>query len=370
MEHERNDAQRSAQKRPRRSSNREAERRTSGERMRQNSRAPKERRAQTPNRTAQEPRTERKRQTQEKRTASAPRPAQEKRSAQRDSRAAQEAQRRREERKERARLDGLREKQKRKAKHRTHKRISADVWKRLLIMAGVVAALVLSMVIFFRVRNLEATGNSYYTAEEILSAAGVAQGDNLLTVQRGQIAGSVMAELPYVRSVQVSRQLPDTLVIHVTEFDATYGIQDEADDWYLMTAGGKITEKTTAQEAQICIKDLRIQTPTIGEAAVAYADSGKEENAAARLEAVKTLLQELEDAELTKEITLIEVPSAFSLCITYADRFVVELGNTERLDYKLEFLKAVISEQKSYAAGTIDLTLKSGDEAHVRLNGS
>ncbi len=292
------------------------------------------------------------------------------RNAERNSRAAQEAQRRRDERKERARLNGLREKQKRKAKHRTHRRISSDVWKRLLIMVGIIAALVLSMVIFFRVRHLEVTGSSYYSADEILEAAGVAQGDNLLTVQRGQIAGNVMASLPYVRSVQVARHLPDTLVINITEFNATYSVQDTAGDWYLITAGGKATEKNSEQQAKghIVVEGLKIETPVIGEEVQAAAEPGKELNAQGQLEAAKTLLQELESAELIKEITSVSVPSSFNLTVQYGDRFTVELGNTEQLDYKLEFLKVVVSEQKDYATGRIDLTLKSGNEARITLN--
>lgn len=292
------------------------------------------------------------------------------RNVERNSRAAQEAQRRRDERRERNRLDGLREKQVRQAKHRTPKRINAEVWKRLLIMLGVVAALVLSMVIFFRVRHLEATGSSYYTAEEILNASGIAEGDNLLTVRRGQIAGNVMAALPYVSSVQVARQLPDTLVIHVTEFDAAYCVNDEAGDYYLMTAGGKATERLTEQSAKehIRLTGLTIKTPTLGETVTVSTETGKESAASLQLAAAKKLLEELENAELTKEITSVNVPSAYDLSVQYGDRFLVELGSTDQLDYKLEFLKTVVAEQKSYATGTIDLTLKGGNEARVTLN--
>ena len=125
-----------------------------------------------------------KRQPEQPRSSRAAQEAQRRREErkERDSLAAQEAQRRRAERKERERLDAQRDKQKRKAKHRTRKRISAEVWKRLLIMGGIVAAVVLSMIIFFRVRSIEVIGNSYYTPEEIIAAAGVAEGDNLLTV--------------------------------------------------------------------------------------------------------------------------------------------------------------------------------------------
>ena len=153
----------------------------------------------------------------------------------RNSRAAQAAEQRRRDRRERERLDTLREKQRRKAKHRTRRRISPTALKRLLIMAAVVAAFVLSMVIFFRVRDIQVTGSTYYTAEEVIAACGITKGDNLLTISRGKAAGSVMAALPYVKTVQVTRHLPDTLELTVTECKLLS---------YLATHRGRVVSKT------------------------------------------------------------------------------------------------------------------------------
>lgn len=173
----------------------------------------------------------------------------------RNSRAAQAAQQRRDQRREQAHLEELRQKQRKRARHRTRRRINPGVWKRILIMAAVVAAVVLSMVLFFRVRSVEVTGSAYYTADEIRAACGVAQGDNLLTLSRARIAGNIMAELPYVSTVQVTRRLPDTLELTVTEYDVTYAAQGADGASYLITADGKITEKIdeTAARGHIAV---------------------------------------------------------------------------------------------------------------------
>ena len=287
----------------------------------------------------------------------------------RDSRAAREAQRRREERKERERLDELRQKQKRKAKRRTRKRISPETWKRLLVMGGIVVAVVLSMVIFFRVQTIEVVGNGYYSPEEIVQAAGVAEGDNLLTVSRGSVAGNIMAQLPYIESVRVTRKLPNTLLLTVSEFDATYAVTDTEGDWYLITANGKVTEKVEAREAKshIQVTELTIEPPTVGEIIQVHADEEEELAAQGQFNALTSLLTEIENAELVKQIVSVSVPSSYHISVSYEGRFAVDLGNTERLDYKLEFLKKVIAEQKEYASGTIDLSLSEGEEAHVML---
>lgn len=181
----------------------------------------------------------------------------------RNSRAAQAAQQRRDQRREQAHLEELRQKQRKRARHRTRRRINPGVWKRILIMAAVVAAVVLSMVLFFRVRSVEVTGSAYYTADEIRAACGVAQGDNLLTLSRARIAGNIMAELPYVSTVQVTRRLPDTLELTVTEYDVTYAAQGADGASYLITADGKITEKIdeTAARGHIAVTGPAARRP-------------------------------------------------------------------------------------------------------------
>lgn len=293
-----------------------------------------------------------------------------KKQPQRDSRGAQAAQRRREIRKENIRLQNLREKQRRKAKKRSGKPVNKGLCKRLAIMGGVVLAVVLSMILFFRVQTIEVRGAQYYSPEEIAQAAGVAEGDNMLTLSRAEIAGNIRAAKKYVDSVKVTRQLPNTLIITVTEHDPTYAVCDTLGDYYLITAQGKAMEQISAKQLSeyVLVTELTIQTPTLGEDIVIDYEAGGETLARGQLSALKALLTALEDAGLGRQVSYVSIPSAFKLSVQYSDRFTVSLGNTERLDYKLEYLKAVIAERKSYETGIIDLTLDGGDEARVLLD--
>ena len=293
-----------------------------------------------------------------------------KRREERSSRAAEEAQRRREERKERTRLNGMRKKQKRQAKHRVRRRISPEAWRRIIIMGGIAVALVLSMIIFFRVRTVEVQGNSYYSADEIIQAAGIASGDNLLTLSRGEIAGNVIAQLPYIKNVRVTRTLPDTVVISVTENETTFAAADAGGHYYLITAAGKATEQVDEHEAKshIRIEDLVIQPAVIGEPVHVAESADSSVSPQEQLDALILLLHEIEASHLEKDLTVVSVPSAFNLTVWYEDRFEVLLGTTDDLAYKLEYLKVVVQEQKEYTTGIIDLTFSSGPEAHVMPN--
>ncbi len=290
----------------------------------------------------------------------------------RNSKAAQVAQRRREERAEKARLESIRHKQTQKTKRRskTKKRISRETLRRILIMGGICVAVILSMIIFFRVRNVEVRGGSYYTPEEIVAAAGTENGDNLLIISRGDIAGNIMAKCPYVSSVQVTRQLPDTVVIHIQEYDATYAVRDSAGDYYLISADGKAADQITEAVAadHIKIEDLTIRTPEIGSLVSVMAPQGQEIAAQGQLDALKAVLKSVEDSQLLKQITSVSVPSSYEISLWYTDRFEVKLGDTSELDYKLNYLKTVVDSQKTYATGIIDLTESAEGKVYVTLD--
>lgn len=287
------------------------------------------------------------------------------RQPERNSRAAQAAEQRRIERRERERLELLREKQKRRARQRTKKRISPVIWKRILIMAAIAAAFVLSMVIFFRVRDIQVVGGTYYTADEITAACGVAKGDNLLTISRAKVSGNILAELPYVRSVQVTRRLPDTLELTVTEYEVTYAVRDTAEGWWLVTSDGKVTEAIDAKETKshIQISGFTIISPVVGQQLTIAAEAGQEVASQGQLDGMTSLLQELEAADLTKQVVSVEIPASYELAFWYGDQYYVKLGNKDNLSYKLEYLKEVLKNLDDYQSGTIDLSFSEGSEA-------
>jgi len=269
-------------------------------------------------------------------------------------------------------LNTVRQKQTKKAKRRNkaRKRISRETYRRLLIMGAIILVIVLSIIIFFRVRSIEVQGNSYYTKEEIAAAAKTEKGDNLLLLSRGEIAGNIMAHCPYVSSVRVSRQLPDTVIISVEEYDAAYAVQDSRGDYYLVTAGGKATEKITHERAKehITIEDMRIVTPEIGGNVHVMAPQGEEIAAMGQMEALKQVLNMIENRSMQKEIYSVSVPSSHDISLWYKDRFLVRLGDTSDLDYKISYLKQVVESQKNYATGTIDLTQAIDGNVYVTLN--
>ena len=59
---------------------------------------------------------------------------------------------------------------------------------KLITMFALVAALLFCVLIFFKVEVIEVEGSSHYSDEEIISASGLAEGDNLVLINKAAAA--------------------------------------------------------------------------------------------------------------------------------------------------------------------------------------
>ena len=96
---------------------------------------------------------------------------------------------------------------------------------KLLTLVVVCAAAVLALTLFFKVESVEVTGNSRYSAQEIQDACGVQLGDNLYLLSKPDMVQRLHQRLPYIDEVRITRSLPNTLRVQVTEFTTVYAVE-------------------------------------------------------------------------------------------------------------------------------------------------
>ena len=84
--------------------------------------------------------------------------------------------------------------------------------------------------------------------------------------------------------------------------------------------------------------------------------SAKSDESADSLEAAIRVMTALRGTGLLPSITVIDVAKPYDIVLQYADRFKVWLGGTDQLEYKFQYLSAVLEQLDSYQTGTIDLT--------------
>ena len=245
----------------------------------------------------------------------------------------------------------------------------------LISIMAVVMALILCLSIFFRVETITVSGANAYSAWAVRDASGIQEGDYLLTFSRARAVARIEAELPYVYSARIGIKLPNTVNIVIEEIDVVYAIESFDGLWWLMTSRGEIMEMTDAGAANSYTKVLGVQLmdPVVGETAVAYqpnlassGDDATEETAASeetmpilvtekqKLDAALLILQSLELNEEVGTAASINVSELGRIELWYGNRFQVNLGDTNNMDYKIASMKAAVASFNEYEMAMLD----------------
>ena len=284
----------------------------------------------------------------------------------RNSQAARDAEARRKARKAAAKPV----KRKPKKKRQTVRVKNRRFWKDLFIMLAITAAVILSMVIFFKVKTVDATGMEHYSAEQILQASGIEAGDNLLTLSKATVASRIQAELPYVREVQIKRELPNRVIIAVKEFDVSYAVKDAEGNNWLITATGSLLEQVDERTAaeHVSVTGFVLDQPVAGQQFSIQAAQENDTAATVQQQTVIQLLTLLEQSEVADHVVSVDVPASFDLSFWYGNQYHVLLGSAEELEYKLQYLAEVIKNLDSYASGEIDLSFTNEKKAIFRAS--
>lgn len=258
---------------------------------------------------------------------------------------------------------------------------------RLATVAAIVLAMVFGMSIFFKVKTVRVSGCEKYTAWEVSQASGIEEGTNLMAISRAQVSGSIISNLPYVDKVRVGINLPDTVMIEITELDAVYTVEDIQGNWWMMNDTGRIIEQTNGVTAKdyTQVLGVKIQVPAVGQQALAEVEALTEIpleapqdgertetepteavvtrpaisvgiTGAERLQTALTILQELGTSSISGMIDSVNVTSLTSIELWYDERFQVNLGDTGQLTYKISALQATINKMESYESGHLDLS--------------
>ncbi len=239
----------------------------------------------------------------------------------------------------------------------------------LLTVVAVVVALVLGMSVFFKVKTISVAGAESYSLWAVREASGIQEGDNLLTFSRARANAQIREKLPYVEKSRIGIKLPDTVIIYIEEMDVAYAIQSDDSTWWLMNATGRVVEQINEEVAGNYTKILGValDSPEAGKDAIAVEDLPTETDAsgeyipvtvtgAQRLYTVLQILQSLEDNDIVGEAASVDVSRLDDIILWYGNRFQVNLGDTSRLDYKIDCMSDGILSMSQYDSGILDIS--------------
>ena len=239
----------------------------------------------------------------------------------------------------------------------------------LITVTAVVLAIVMGLSVFFKVKTITITGADTYSAWAVREASGISEGDKLLTFSKIRAASQIMANLPYVKGVRIGIKLPDTVNIMIEEESVVYAIKSSDGQWWMMDSDGRVVEQANNAKAATATQALGVtlEAPAVNQKGVATEMTPSETNelgelipvtttGAQRLTAALQILKALENNDIVGEAASVDVTSTEDIILWYGTRYQVNLGDTSRLDYKVDCMNDAILQMSDYQSGVLDIS--------------
>lgn len=207
----------------------------------------------------------------------------------------------------------------------------------------------LSLTILFKIENIEVNGYTKYSNEEIVSSSLIVDGSNLFMLNTKKVSDAIKKALPYIDDAKIIKKIPNSVIIKVSQTKPTYAFQIE-ESYLLINEKEKILDVVSdIQDRSLCIvKGVDIGTFQPGENII-FED--KETGNALRtiinaISAYKMMVNEVDLSDFSK------------ISFVYENRIKVNLGISEKLDYKLKTASHILKEKiENSERGTLDLSL-------------
>lgn len=246
-----------------------------------------------------------------------------------------------------------------KRNNRRRRKGSFAIVYKLLCLVLTIGAIVVALSLFFKVEDVAVAGNERYSAQMVIDASGVQQEDNLFLMNKYDVAGRISDALPYVEAVSIYRGLPDTLHIQIRECECGVVLEQDGRTWLICSSGKVVdSEEGNATEGHTVITGLYALQPQVGAALSADEDNEK------ALHQLLEILEQLREKDMLKDVQEIHLENSDHITLRYLDRLNVKFPWDADVDYKLEFLAAVVAKLEPYETGT--LSMMADGEARLK----
>lgn len=193
---------------------------------------------------------------------------------------------------------------------------------------------VLSVTVLFNISVFEIEGDTAYTDEEIISACGIREGDNLLRIDIGSAEKKIVSELVYIDTAKISRGFPNRLIIKAEPARpaASFLVSGK---YYLVSEIGRLLEITDKPAECPIVKGYVIDPEKESESETKTVIGGKLwEDEEKRVSTASNIIRFMEEYGLTKD-SVIDLTDTLNIKVSYDNRIEMELGTSAAMEDKI-----------------------------------
>ena len=243
------------------------------------------------------------------------------------------------------------------AKRRRRKiQIAVTLMSLGLLIIGVL--IILSCTVFFPITSISVSGSSLYENSQVVEASGIKMGDKLFAISEKKVRESLTTELPYIKNIELKRNLFDSVEIIVTETSDKFCYY-QGSYFYTADYDNKALSAFEVKPEGV----TEIYPPKLPEIKVGYViDIGEEAS-----EIIKKICEILDEAEIKVDSINFETNSSINAVVE--GRFNVNFGTMQDIENKAEHLRSMIplifEEHGSDVTGKINLSVWTSDNRKI-----
>lgn len=191
--------------------------------------------------------------------------------------------------------------------------------------------------LLFVVRDLDVTGSSLYTADEIVVVTGLDENVHLYDFTAEEIADRITFYCPYIRSAELSRSMPTTVHIALEDDEIRYCANIFGTIVALSPDLRVLGTLTTEEAADYILLRLPAVSEAVAGRGVVFADTKNERY-------IQQVLGEITESAFAERISYIDLRDEHDLILYCDGLYELQLGNTADIPIKLRMADKALAD--------------------------
>lgn len=209
----------------------------------------------------------------------------------------------------------------------------------VLILAVFAVMCIVVYRLLFVISDISVDGSENYSADEIIAASGVAEGDHLYSFRASSTEQSIILRCPLVSSVRVKRSAPRKVTFQITEEKSTY-YADFYGEYRAMSSDLRVLYSVTRDEAReqgLVLLKLPAVSKAVSGTAAQYSSVRSDRY-------IYDTVKALSESELWGRIGAVDLTGKYDIKMVCDGKYLLSFGDSGSADSKLRIAAAVLKD--------------------------
>lgn len=229
----------------------------------------------------------------------------------------------------------------------------------IVVLLVITVGITVCYTFLFNINEIRVAGESdQYTAQEIVDASGISEGDNLFRLDTRKSEQKILDSLLYIETAHVDRDFPSSLQITVTKCVPAFNVVYEMGTLLVSKQGKILADNGFITEGLPIFYGFDPSVTTPGKQIVSLDEQ--------KNDAFTELREKVNSMELCN-ISSVDMTDKYEMIVNYNNGIIFKMGNWTDIEYKLNMAENVMND-KNVKGKTGFITMIGSNECSFRTS--